>query len=120
MKNNKKWVTLIVIIFTFLILLIVISLIFLWYWNKTITNERVDEVNIEIVSSSEWIKRKKYVFTENNTYEIEDRLFIWYFNSMDIYRELKKYEWKECELTTIWTRIWFFSMYKTVIDLKCF
>ena len=117
-EDLKKALRIIFIIFIFFISLIIYR-IYLDYSDKTVTVETIKEVTIEIISSGNWTKRLKYLFTNENTYEIEDKLLIFHTNSMDVYRRLKINEWKECKLTTIWHRIWFFSMYKSVIDLDC-
>lgn len=89
----------------------------LWYADRAITNERIVSVEIQITNSSEWIHRQKYLYTNENVYEIENRLFIWHTRSMDTYNKLKQLEWKTCNIETIWKRIWFFSMYKSVISV---
>jgi hypothetical protein len=118
-KKTSIWEIMIPFLIIVLIIWWIIKLATLGYWNKTITEELIVEANIEIINSNEWTKRKKYLFTDENIYEIEDRIFIWHTRSMDIYRKLKVNEWNICEITTIWNRIWFFSMYKTVINVEC-
>lgn len=126
MKINKKWITIseIMIIITTLAIVSVMFFLIFWlpflnYWNKTITTEKIVEATIEMKWAWSTLSRDKYVFTEDNTYKVDDRFFIWYFNSMDTYREATSNEGSECELTTIGHRIWFFSMYKTILDINC-
>jgi hypothetical protein len=116
------WEKLILTWIIFIILLlptIVIVRINLHYWNETITTEKIIDVNMELDNNSKSVSRTKYLFTDNNTYSIEDRLFKWHLNSMDTYRVLKMNIWKECKLTTIWNRVWLFSSYKNVIKVNC-
>lgn len=92
----------------------------IWYGNREIITIDIQEVSIEIVNSSEWTNRNKYVYSDSAVYTVEDRFWIWYFDSMSTYNELRKNEGKLCSVEVIWKRDWFFSYYRNIVKvLSC-
>ncbi len=118
MKNNKKGNVFIGLIFIILFFYWIYWFITMWYGNETVTEEKIIEATIEMTGQGSSLSREKYIFTEDNTYSVEDRFFRFHFNSMDIYRELKLNEGRVCELRTIGRRVWFFSHYKTILEVN--
>lgn len=107
-----------IIVFVLFIILIWfwwIKAVMIWYWNNETKKVFVREVTIEIVSSNDWTQRSKYLYSKDDVYSIEDRLFAWHTRSMNTYNTLKQNEWKICEVDLIWKRIWFFSNYQNVV-----
>lgn len=123
---NIYYMNLLEKIIVFILAIFVLALLMLpykiyswsWYWNYETTTEKIHEVTIELVWSWQNLSRKKYVFTDDNVYQVSDRLSIWHTRSMNVFNELRNNEWKTCDIETMGKRIWLFSLYKNIISVK--
>lgn len=100
-----------------LMLTALVGSIYLGYQDRGITREVITNAEIQIRNSDEGIKRQKLLFTENAVYEIEDRFFIGYFNSMDTFNIGRNNIGNTCDIESIGSRIGFLSTYKSVIAI---